>query len=450
MKRNIAFILYFLISSMHAYAQNWVPVFWDDFNGTALDSSKWRVGYSWGRVNNTNTIMLNKNVSVANGELVFKALHEDFLDNGVTRTNTSGAVTSFLSFQKGAFAIRFKAPSLFWPAFWIYGAEGNEIDFFELGNDCNPILGVCSVDRTKMVHMGTGQGGGDWFGVNKNWDTDWHIIGGNWDGDKVDMYVDGTFMKTYRAHYKHDLAIIMDLEVTDDKHGGLHTKSPTPGDFPAFMHIDWVRVWAPLDCNTETDICTLDAEHNHIITGSTVVLAKKSTISTCMGLPCPANTDCEVTVKKGDHLDVYATEGIVLNPGFSVINDPNGPNSEAHFTAQIVPCNIDTGELAKLGLVTNPFPGGLNDINPPFDSIKVDLEIFPNPSSGIFNLRLLNIQGQTPYTMQVFNALGQVVFEQHSTYQHEIVLDMPGCRSGLYMIKVQANGQSVVDKIIHL
>jgi beta-glucanase (GH16 family) len=439
-----------IVVNFHSKGQNWVPVLWDDFNGVKLDSNTWKVGYPWGGSNNTNTFMLPGNISIYNGQLIFKATQDQYVDNGKVYDHTSGTISTIRGFQKGAFAIRFKASSLFWPAFWLYGGEGNEIDFFELGNDCNPVLGICSVDRTKMVHIGTSTGGGKWYDVNIDWSSDWHIIAGNWNGNSVDFYFDGKYIDSYTAHFKHALNLIIDLEVNDPAHNFMHTKIPSGSDFPNYMYIDWVRAWAPIDCNSKITVCTIDDEKDHIFTGGNIVLGKNTADADCGGYPCNASADCKIKVGQGNHLDLFATNGIELNPGFSVETDPANPKTSAYFSAQIISCKPDASQLIQTGLINNSANINPDSLIPPFNIIKLDMEIFPNPDHGMFTIRMLNISDNPGFFIAVFDDLGNLVLSDVENGSNSKNIDLTRLRQGIYFVRVNASNQILTRKIIRL
>jgi hypothetical protein len=49
----------------------WVQTFSDDFNGTALDTSKWSTGYGWGNITGFSQEYADpRNVRVADGKLI--------------------------------------------------------------------------------------------------------------------------------------------------------------------------------------------------------------------------------------------------------------------------------------------------------------------------------------------------------------------------------------------
>ncbi|WP_181795911.1 discoidin domain-containing protein [Streptomyces sp. WELS2] len=108
--------------------------FFDDFTGTALDRSKWRVvrtGTEMGPVNGEAQAYVDSpdNISVGDGSLLLKARY----CKGCTRAGggtydfTSGRVDTHthLDFTYGKVSARMKLPvgDGFWPAFWLLGSD---------------------------------------------------------------------------------------------------------------------------------------------------------------------------------------------------------------------------------------------------------------------------------------------------------------------------------------
>jgi|GEM_PF-2145264 len=96
----------------------------------------------------------------------------------------------------------------------------------------------------------------------------------------------------------------------------------------------------------------------------------------------------------------------------------------------------------RFQLVVNPIPMSSQD----FSSLK--WKIYPNPVRGnTLNIEVTQIYSDTA-NIQLFNQLGQKVFETEEAYQSQLELRIPNLPKGIYMINFKANEQSWNDKII--
>lgn len=115
-------------------------VFSDEFNGNTLDTNLWKPSYPWGIANNDssdswcdtqeilftgNTIKLGVNKNPNNNVLLDGQI--------ITRDYGIGVISSKQAFNYGYYEIRCKIPRVaeLWPAFWMFGDCGQEIDVFE-------------------------------------------------------------------------------------------------------------------------------------------------------------------------------------------------------------------------------------------------------------------------------------------------------------------------------
>ncbi|MBT8271119.1 MAG: T9SS type A sorting domain-containing protein, partial [Bacteroidia bacterium] len=71
--------------------------------------------------------------------------------------------------------------------------------------------------------------------------------------------------------------------------------------------------------------------------------------------------------------------------------------------------------------------------------------VFPNPSSGIFNLRTSNIGS---YDYRVTDITGKVVLRNNNVQQQDHQLDMNGFASGMYFLNLVSDGRVLTKKLI--
>ena len=255
----------------------------DEFTGTALDTSIWNynTGYylnddpgTWGWGNNEleHYTDSTRNISVSNGKLTITALNEPKTfpqDPNRVAPYSSGKITTKdnFTFKYGRIDFRAKLPrgNGLWPALWMlpnddtYGtwAASGELDVMEA-------RGRLPGATSGAIHFG-GQWpantyiGGDFsFSGGQTIDSDYHVYSVVWEEDNIKWYVDGKcFFKATNdqwysngapsnnnAPFDQEFYIIMNLAVGGWFDGGV---APGPGDIPASMQVDYVRVYKDTD-----------------------------------------------------------------------------------------------------------------------------------------------------------------------------------------------------------
>ncbi len=95
-----------------------------------------------------------------------------------------------------------------------------------------------------------------------------------------------------------------------------------------------------------------------------------------------------------------------------------------------------------------PFPAGPNCTLAKTSFEQKDMfRVYPNPSNGIFNIRIAEYVGKVNF--QVTDLNGRVVFESNTAnFELEKSLDLNGLQSGMYLLKIATPEASHVQKII--
>ncbi|WP_343636726.1 YHYH protein [Fluviicola sp.] len=75
---------------------------------------------------------------------------------------------------------------------------------------------------------------------------------------------------------------------------------------------------------------------------------------------------------------------------------------------------------------------------------KMDAEVAPNPSNGIFNLKLPDVSGNVE--LEIYNTTGQLVYSTQFTGNEQII-DLSKESSGVFTLKVTNNGKVSYSKI---
>jgi beta-glucanase (GH16 family) len=217
-------------------------LFREDFNGTALDRSKWRP--NWFGTNDTAvTKPVNSKeqgcydpaqVSVGFGALRLDAVARSCrANNGVTYPYASGIVTTkdHFTFRYGFFEARLwtppgSGPIQNWPAFWANGTGQHpltgEIDVVEglAGRAC------------WHFHSKSGQPGGC---VNKSNVAGWHTYAAEWRQGVVTYFYDGVQVgRITQGITSTTMYLVLNLGVSSTVSG--------PVTLPAEMLVDYVKV----------------------------------------------------------------------------------------------------------------------------------------------------------------------------------------------------------------
>ena len=169
----------------------------------------------------------------------------------------SGMLRSKWSGQYGYFEIRMKVPPGrgLWPAFWLNPQDARwppEIDVVEIVNNGR------DTTRNSFHNLINGRGQAapetvysqldQWGSYHPSFDyaEGFHTFAIEWLPDRVRHFVDGVLLVERTYNWTHSdgrdggpAHVLANLAV-----GGNWPEAPTnPGDFPAVLHVDYIRVW---------------------------------------------------------------------------------------------------------------------------------------------------------------------------------------------------------------
>ena len=217
----------------------------DEFDGTAVDTSKWVFetgGGGWG--NNELEYYQAANASVANGNLMITAKQESVGNEPYTsaRMTTQGKETP----TYGRVEARIKVPMGpgFWPAFWMLGSDINtipwpacgETDIMEHINTDSLIYGTIHWDNNGHVQDGdhTASSPSEYHVYSVEWTTKtikWFI-------DSVE-YHESNILSNSTDEFHNSFFILLNFAVGGDWPGQTIDDSL----LPAKMYVDYVRVY---------------------------------------------------------------------------------------------------------------------------------------------------------------------------------------------------------------
>ena len=78
-----------------------------------------------------------------------------------------------------------------------------------------------------------------------------------------------------------------------------------------------------------------------------------------------------------------------------------------------------------------------------------DVAVYPNPSSGIFNVEI-NSLNSSDVEITVYDLLGRAVFERNfdNSFNFNEVIDLSNAKSGVYMMTVTIGKQKITKRIV--
>lgn len=235
----------------------------DEFEGTVLDTEKWRYQNGGWNGSNVQNCYVEANTSVADGNLKIIAKYEPDYDCFETTTDfTSGFVQTKdkVNWTYGYFEAKVKVPASnsTWPAFWmspqeaVYGnwPQSGEIDIFEIkGHDLTKTYG-----NAHWGNSGTDKVQNKGIGDVINAD-EWHIYAVEWSLGELKFYLDGELYHTIND-FKEPNATIHPgpfnigyyLRINMAVGGNYLTEPHNDANqnidqLPATMEVDYVRVY---------------------------------------------------------------------------------------------------------------------------------------------------------------------------------------------------------------
>ncbi len=244
-------LILFLLLPIASFGQNWVEIWSDEFDGNAIDPTKWvhEVGTGWmGWGNNELQYYTasSNNSFVDTGYLHIVARQEQV---GSSNYTSARMITEDLfDFQYGKIEARIKVPvgQGLWPAFWMLGADFSTVGW----PHCGEIDIMEHVNLELQIH---GTHHYDMWGHTYEGDyayTDaslFHLYTVEWDENEIRWYLDGVEYFTTnigpsaisKEEFHTPFFVLLNLAV-----GGNWPGSPNGNTvFPATMMVDYVRVY---------------------------------------------------------------------------------------------------------------------------------------------------------------------------------------------------------------
>ncbi len=244
-----------------AQSSDWKLVWSDEFDGSALDFSKWEIEVNaFGGGNNELQIYTDRreNVRVERGNLVIEARRDNHEITGTAREYSSGRIRSKRrgDWKYGKFEVRARLPAGqgVWSAIWMmptenaYGtwASSGEIDIMEFkGQEPNVVWGTLHYGKRWPNNAHTS----DTLKLDKgDFTDDFHTFAIEWEEGVMRWYVDGRLYQTQKewnsdggkfpAPFDQPFHMILNLAIG----GGFVGNPDGTTEFPQQLLVDFVRV----------------------------------------------------------------------------------------------------------------------------------------------------------------------------------------------------------------
>ncbi|GAB3292474.1 hypothetical protein GCM10027511_05610 [Hymenobacter humi] len=235
------------------YADYTTLVWGDEFDGSALDQTKWGYdlgGSGWGNNELQNYTNSSENSFVNGGNLTIKALRQQSGSNGYTsaRLLTKGKQT----FQFGRIDVRAKIPKGkgVWPAIWMLGADIDQNNWPKCGEiDIMELRGSRPKELLSTMHFADPQGARRLKGTTKtvtaDLSDDFHIYSVVRSRDQIRVYLDSELFFTFTSGdtsggsypFNNPFFMILNVAVGGDFDGNPDASTV----FPQQMQVDYVR-----------------------------------------------------------------------------------------------------------------------------------------------------------------------------------------------------------------
>lgn len=278
----------------------------DEFNGSILNEEKWMTAYPWGRhlyCSLDENFYTEAGVGIKEGILTLEARKsaitaraipyepDDFIirceekppaKNLMTLDYQSGMIYSREKFTYGYYEVLFRADAGegLWPACWLFGADNQEIDIFEIGGRRTDAFHVdvhCKTgcrDYRRLFGLAR-TNWGDYMKTNTDWSASYHRAAVHWTQDGITWRIDGTPVAWWKGHFRDPLAIICNLAVTGKK-GSLGGKISAQTPLPARFNIGYIRIWQECAGATLSPLNTLASDSTTTMVAQAVKLKRKN------------------------------------------------------------------------------------------------------------------------------------------------------------------------------
>ena len=486
--KNLVLSLSALLCSTALFGQAWNLVWEENFSGTTLDQSVWthELGTGsqnglWGWGNGELQFYQSGNAEVSGGTLKIIAKEEpagltDSWGNTMYYSSSRIKTDNKFLIRYGKIEARIKTVNGqgFWPAFWMLPSGGQwpcdgEIDIMEQwGNDWP------TNETTGAAHIGSCPGQSfyqsyQYQSQNGNYASDFHLYGIEWDENYIAWYVDG--IKVYQvspANYgtipgqhswpfnTNDWYLILNLAITQSGPNSLTV-------FPSQIEVDYIKVYESngvagckdpqaTNYNSSATISngsceyqvTFKVDMNNVTQGFSVPEVN-GTFNNWCGNCWPMEDldgdgiwERQVTMLEGYYEFKFSAD----NWSISESLDPNWSctNGNNQYTNRTLAVDENRVICPQWGLCT-PTCNSIIISGSSENLAQESTIIYPNPSSGIFNLNAHAFSN-----LEVVNVLGQSVYKK-SNINDQKNINLKHLPAGFYQCVLTSEKEQYSQKI---
>ncbi len=152
-------------------------------------------------------------------------------------------------------------------------------------------------------------------------------------------------------------------------------------------------------------------------------------------------------VEYGSVVNMVAGQSIILKPGTTI---KSGSNLWAYIDQESPYCDSpihyhhDENSSVAYGNHQNDFPE--NDVIFQFEA--PGFKMFPNPTTGHFNVLLERFQDGDPISVEIYDIYGKRVLDQQHTANKEHLFSLQSRSPGIYFVRVSGNDFYEVQRIV--
>jgi hypothetical protein len=160
-----------------------------------------------------------------------------------------------------------------------------------------------------------------------------------------------------------------------------------------------------------------------------------------------AGDGTQVIVESGAMAEFIAGQSILFRPGFHA---QEGSNVSAYITTDGQYCVETTPAIVaqqqeEQGQQNEEKAAAVVTGTETAVEVPQTMLVYPNPNSGVFRVKFSQITEETQ--VMLFNSIGQMIFNQTTT-DPEVLIDLPGITSGMYIVKAINRNNQFDQKVI--